>query len=261
MSNWTDKLFIERSDLFLKLMNQRWLHTDELINGITAVLRRYGISSGILLDLCCGNGRVSIHMAKKGFRAVGLDFSKTFLDDARRRADEHGVSKTVTFLEGDVRKLKEALRSSSESFDVVINAWTSVGFFSVKDDFNVFKQARELSRQGAILIIAETMHTEFLSAKFTPTSYTEINDIMMLKNRKYDPTTSKMNESWIFYEKSGENLKFIDRVEIELHVYSPSELTCLLRNAGWEPLAFYGSFSTLQPMSPLTSLNIVARAR
>jgi hypothetical protein len=49
-------------------------------------------------------------------------------------------------------------------------------------------------------------------------------------------------------------------VEFEIHVYSLSELSSLLREAGWETVRFYGNLSTLQPMSPLTSMNIVAKA-
>jgi hypothetical protein len=55
-------------------------------------------------------------------------------------------------------------------------------------------------------------------------------------------------------------LEFIDKVEIEHHIYSLSELSSLLKRAGWETVASYGNISTLQPMSPLTSLNIAAKA-
>ncbi|MEM3010424.1 MAG: class I SAM-dependent methyltransferase [Candidatus Bathyarchaeia archaeon] len=261
MSDWTRKLFVERSDLFLKFLDQRWSRTDELVNGIVKVLNGFGIASGRLLDLCCGNGRISIRMAEKGFKAVGVDISKTFLDNAKRKAEEHKVSHMVTFLEGDVRNLKKIVGKEFQPFDVVVNAWTSIGYFSEKDDLNIFKQARELSRKDAILIIAETMHTEFLSIKFVPTAYTEINDMVMLESRKYDPAKAKFNMSWSFYKRHGENLEFIDKVELELHVYSPSELSKLLMKAGWETMAFYGNLSTLQPLNPLTHLNIVAKAQ
>jgi len=261
MSDWTKKLFIDHSDLFLKLMNERWSRTEELVNGMVKVLSNFGVTSGNLLDLCCGNGRISIYMAKKGFKAVGVDISRAFLEDARRKAEEHRVSNMVTFLEGDVRNLKKVAGRVSQNFDVVVNAWTSIGYFSPEDDLNVFKQARELSREGAVLFIAETMHSDFLSLKFTPTAYTEVDNIVMLENRKYDPTTSQISSSWAFYNKRGEDLMFIDRIEIENHAYSISELSSLLRKACWEPVAFYGNLSTCQPMTPLTSLNVVARAR
>lgn len=111
MSKWTRKLFIERADLFLKLMNQRWTLTDGLANGMSRLLETFGIKSGTLLDLCCGNGRVSIFMAKKGYKAVGVDMSKTFIEDAKRKAEEQRIAESVTFLEGDVRKLKNVINS------------------------------------------------------------------------------------------------------------------------------------------------------
>lgn len=105
------------------------------------------------------------------------------------------------------------------------------------------------------------MHSEYLSVKFTPTSYMAVDNIVLLESRKYDPTRSNINTSWAFYNERGENLEFIDRVEIEHHIYNLSELSSILRKAGWEVAATYGNLSTLQSMSPLTSLNIVAKAR
>jgi SAM-dependent methyltransferase len=261
MSDWTNKLFIQRADLFLKLLNQRWPKTEELVNGIVKVLNGYGIEQGRLLDLSCGNGRISIHMAKRGFKAVGVDISKPFLKDAIRKAEENGVSRLVTFLEGDVRKLRSVVGKKHGTFDVVVSAWTSIGFYSEEDDFDVFRQARELSRNGTILLITETMHTERLSIKFAPTSYTELDGMLMLEDRKYDPTYGRIRTVWLFYEKHGQDLHFVDRVDLDHHVYSLSELCTLLRRAGWEILAHYGSLSTLEPMTPLTHMNIVARTQ
>jgi hypothetical protein len=56
MTHWTNKLFIERSDLFLKIMNQRWAKTEQLVKGIVKLLDDFGIKSGNVLDLCYGNG-------------------------------------------------------------------------------------------------------------------------------------------------------------------------------------------------------------
>ena len=260
MKNWIDELFIQRSGLFLKLLNQRWSRTGELVNGMLKVLDGFGIKSGAMLDLCCGNGRISIFMAKMGFRTVGVDISKVFLEDGRRKALENGVDKQVTFLEGDVRNLKNVLGGNFEPFDVVVNAWTSIGYYSQSDDLDVFKQARQLSREGAVLLILETMHTEYLSLRFFPTSNGETDNLVMLEDRKFDPINARVRTKWSFYKRRGENLEFVDRVEFEHHIYSLSELSSLLRKAGWETVASYGNLSTLQAMSPLTSLNIAAKA-
>jgi ubiquinone/menaquinone biosynthesis C-methylase UbiE len=261
MSDWTRKLFVEHSELFLKLLDEKWSKTEDVVNGMAKVLGSFGIKSGNVLDLCCGNGRISVYMAKKGFKAVGVDFSRAFLENAGKKAVEHGVSNNITFLEGDARNLKKAVGHVLQPFDVVVSAWTSFGYFSLDDDVKMFKQARELSRKDAVLIISETIHSEFLAVKFAPNTYQEVGDIVLLENRKYDPTTSQLTATWIFYKKLGENLEFIDKIEIEHHIYSQSELSSVLRKAGWEPMAFYGSFLTLQSMNPLTGLNVVARAK
>ena len=260
MNDWTEKLFIERPEIFLKLMNQRWARTEELVNGMVKILKDHGITSGRPLDLCCGNGRISVHMAKRGFRTVGVDMSPTFLEDAKRKADENGVSDMTSFLHGDVRKLKNVIGKIAKPFDVVVDVWTSIGFSSPEDDLKVFKQARELARSGAILFIAETTHNDYISLKFFPTSYEEVDGLVLLENRTFDPTRSMMRTTWSFYEKQQRNLIFIDKADLALHVYSVSELSTLLRRSGWEPVAFYGNLTTLQPMSALTRMDLVAKA-
>src|SRR5271154_4481453 len=39
-----------------------------------------------VLDLCCGPGRCSIALAKRGFRVTGVDRTKYLLDKARAKA-------------------------------------------------------------------------------------------------------------------------------------------------------------------------------
>jgi hypothetical protein len=104
------------------------------------------------------------------------------------------------------------------------------------------------------------MHTEYLSLKFAPTSYSQTDGLVLLEDREYDPISACVMTSWTFYSKRGKNMEFIDKVDFQNHVYSASELSSLLRKAGWQTTALYGSILTLQPMSPLTSMNLVARA-
>jgi hypothetical protein len=164
-------------------------------------------------------------------------------------------------MEGDARKLKQILADvPARAFDVVTNVWTSVGFYTKKDDLQMFKQARQLSRKGAVLFIAETAHSEYLSLKFVPTSFAELDDTLLLEDRKYDAITAQASTRWSLYKKHSGNLEFIDRVEIRHHVYNLSELSGLLAEAGWKTVGAYGSLPTLQPLSPLTHMNIVAKA-
>ncbi len=49
-----------------------------------------GINGGILLDLACGTGSISVEMAKKGFDVIGVDSSIGMLNAARQKTYESG---------------------------------------------------------------------------------------------------------------------------------------------------------------------------
>lgn len=260
MYNWAEKLFIERADLSIKIMNLRWPHTEKFVDGMINLLKENGIISGRLLDLCCGNGRISIFIARKGFKALGVDYSKYYLEDARKKAEENGVSDLVTFIEGDVRSLKDVLKDYNRQFDVVVSAWTSIGYSTREDDFSVFKQARELSKENAILFILDTMHEGRASLRKTDTSFIDLEDMIMLERSQYDQVTSEQSTVWTFYRKRGDDLILEDVLDYRVHIYSLSELSLLLERAGWKVVRHYGNITTLQPMSPFTGMNIVAKA-
>jgi ubiquinone/menaquinone biosynthesis C-methylase UbiE len=58
-----------------------------------------------VLDLGCGKGAVSITLAKQlGFTLEGIDFFPPFIEEARKQAEDLGLSGTCRFREGDIRK-------------------------------------------------------------------------------------------------------------------------------------------------------------
>src|SRR5206468_11732591 len=56
----------------------------------------------VLYDLGCGDGRIVISAAKRGARATGVDLNPVRLAEARANAKQAGVTRQVTFKEGDL---------------------------------------------------------------------------------------------------------------------------------------------------------------
>jgi SAM-dependent methyltransferase len=56
---------------------------------------------GRALDVACGEGRNAIWLATRGWFAVGVDFSATAIDRARRLAEQARVDDRTQFLVGD----------------------------------------------------------------------------------------------------------------------------------------------------------------
>jgi SAM-dependent methyltransferase len=72
-----------------------------------------GHRTGTALDLGCGGGQVAIELARRGFRATGIDYSETAIELARANAAELDI----TFVVGDAL----ALPFADASFDLVVD--------------------------------------------------------------------------------------------------------------------------------------------
>ncbi len=58
-----------------------------------------------VLDLACGKGAVSIHIAEKfGCRVKGIDIMSDFIEVARQKSREYGVQSLCEYLTGDINE-------------------------------------------------------------------------------------------------------------------------------------------------------------
>ena len=101
---------------------------------------------GRALDVACGEGRNAIWLAARGWAAVGVDFSATAVDRARRLAQEAGVGERAEFVVGDVTTglLPEG------SYDAVVIAYLHL-FAQART--RVVRHAAELVAPGGVLLV------------------------------------------------------------------------------------------------------------
>ncbi|MEZ5856967.1 MAG: methyltransferase domain-containing protein [Hyphomicrobiaceae bacterium] len=104
--------------------------------------------SSQILDLCCGQGRHCLELARRGYRKVnGVDRSRYLIRLARKRAQSEGLN--VTFKEGDARNP----RLNESSFDCVAIMGNSFGYFSNKqDDEKVLTTVGSLRPSGQLVL-------------------------------------------------------------------------------------------------------------
>jgi D-alanine-D-alanine ligase len=102
-----------------------------------------------ILDLCCGQGRHCLELARRGFKNVtGVDRSRYLIRLAKKRAQAESLQ--VVFKEGDARtpRLQEA------SFDCVAIMGNSFGYFSNKqDDEKVLTTVGKLLRPSGQIVL------------------------------------------------------------------------------------------------------------
>lgn len=102
-----------------------------------------------ILDLCCGQGRHCLELARRGFKNVtGVDRSRYLIRLAKKRAQNEGLQ--VVFKEGDARnpRLPESM------FDCVAIMGNSFGYFSnQKDDEKVLTTVGKMMRPSGQLLL------------------------------------------------------------------------------------------------------------
>jgi SAM-dependent methyltransferase len=98
-----------------------------------------------ILDVPCGYGRHAAELARRGFRVVGVDLSRSMIAEARRRFAAHP---RLSFRRRDMRRI--AFRVE---FDAVVNLYTSFGYFTpAQNEAALRRMARALRPGGRLLI-------------------------------------------------------------------------------------------------------------
>jgi len=233
-----DDLFLNKSSLFLKILNSRWSMGEVERNHILKLFEKHGLGKDVkILDLGCGNGRISVNLALKGYRVVGVDYSEKFIEDAIHKACEHGVLDKVSFRVGDAREIDRLF--DEEEFDVALMYWTTIiGYYEPNTDRVILEKLRKVVKENGYLYILNQASYENVVARIrqcgSPSYYSEIDDEMVLiEKSELLVDKAVIRNTWIFYRKSGKDLEYVDEVCFDLKLYSFHELLELARKAGW----------------------------
>jgi len=208
---------------------ERWEKTPEEVTNIISLLK---INPGAsVLDLCCGPGRHSLELARRGFSVVGVDRTQAYLEKARKQAKVERLK--AKFIQEDMRSF-----CRPNTFDVVVNLFSSFGYFEdIKDDKQVITNVyRSLKNKGVFLI--ETMGKEVLARIFCERDWRRVNDIIVLQERKVCRNWSWIENRWIMI-KDGK----MEECKISHRLYSAVELTALLNECGFNAVDVYGDLT------------------
>ena len=197
---------------------------------IVRILKNNGIPKGRILEVCCGNGRFCIHLAKRGYHVTGVDISPLFIEDAARRARKAGVGARTKFIRGDLRKIDTAVTGA---FDAVLNIWTAIGYYDKKTDERFFKKAYALLKKNGLFMIFNTMSMDFLSHYYMPRLYDDTKDLLILHRNEFDRAHSRLDDTLIIYKKDGKDLKYVDTEKTILRIYGRNELIEMAEKAGF----------------------------
>jgi SAM-dependent methyltransferase len=221
----------EEADWFEQWFGEDYLHiyqhrdereAEHAVELIAANLAGRQIHS--VLDLGCGSGRHTKVLFERGW-TVGLDLSMALLKVARRE------SPGAPYVRADMRELPFA----DDSFDLVVNLFTSFGYF--EDDR---EHARVLSRVCAVTRHGGTFVIDFLNAAQVRRELVPYDE--RVKNGITIEQTRTISQDDRFVEKRirlrGRGKEYIERVRL----LSEADLERMLSVAGFDVSKRFGDY-------------------
>ncbi len=191
-----------------------------------------------ILDLCCGQGRHCLELARRGFKNVtGVDRSRYLVRLAKKRAQNEGLQ--VVFKEGDARNP----RLNENTFDCVAIMGNSFGYFSNKtDDEKVLTTVGKILRPSGQLVLDIT-DGAYMADHFERRSWEWIDEHhLVCRERSLSADRERLiSREVIVHDESG---VLADQFYAE-RLYTKDGIQKLLEKTGFRNVRHHGNADSL----------------
>ncbi|MFF8444088.1 class I SAM-dependent methyltransferase [Streptomyces californicus] len=184
-----------------------------------------------VLDLCCGPGLFVVPLAARGYEVTGVDLSPSMLERARAACDAAGAKARLE--RADMLTYREP-----EAFDVVLNVFTSFGYFeAAEDNLRVLRNARESLAPGGRLLV-DVMGKEVLAGWIGRPKAVDLPDgsYVVQRDTVLD-SWRRLRTDWTLVRGTTART-----ASITSWLYSAAELHALFEEAGFTDVECFGGF-------------------
>jgi SAM-dependent methyltransferase len=205
---------------------------------------------GATLDLCCGTGRHSVILHRRGWNIVGVDLSRNLLMIAKRRMSQAGAR--FPLVRADMRHFP----FRNAVFDAVINMFTSFGYLpSESEDITCLLEInRTLKKHGKFLL--DIANRDHIVRNFRERDWAEFEPYYLLERRVLDLKNSRLFGQWILVRKDGRKNKSIMH---EVRLYTLTRVGQLLKEADLTIDEVYGGYEKQEFNLDASRMIVLAR--
>jgi SAM-dependent methyltransferase len=197
--------------------------TDEVSDRQVATIAGFvTVQPGVrVLDCPCGFGRISNRLAGLGADVVAIDSGERFLEVARK------AGSPVDYRLADMREL-----DFDAEFDVIVNVFTSFGYYDERTDRAVLAGFRRALKPGGRLVIdllnSQRIFGYIAAGGGVSLSMLQRDDDLLIDRNGYDAAEGRLVTERISV-RDGK----VRRYHFSVRAFSPFEISSWLRDAGF----------------------------
>lgn len=222
---------------------------------LLGLLKEYGVTEGLVLDMGCGTGSITEYLGQAGYDMIGIDNSEDMLSIAMEKAAEKELN--ILYLLQDMREF--------ELYGTVAAA------VSICDSMNYITEPEELWEVFRLVNNYLDPGGLFIFDLNTPYKYKEIlADSVIAENREdcafiwdnYYDEESSINEYdlSVFVEEEKDCFRRYREIHYQ-RSYPLEEIKELLLQAGMEFVTAYDAFTREAPKDDSERIYVIAREK
>lgn len=225
---------------------------DETAKYVADILNENGIKKGILLDLACGTGTMSVQMAKRGYEVIGIDNSPEMLSEAREKACE--AREDILFLCQDMCDID--LYGTVECTICLLDSLNHLE--SEEELLAAFKGVSLFTVPGGLFIFDVNTQYKHKYVLGNNTFVYDNDDVYCVWQNEYDDESKTVEIFLDFFEEENGLYRRSSEYFTEC-AFSDETIRRLLKEAGFSDVKAYGELSGHAPSETEERIFYVAR--
>lgn len=220
---------------------------------LTALLKEYNVTDGLVLDLGCGTGTMTELLASKGYDMIGVDYSEDMLEIAMEKREASGHD--ILYLLQDMREFE-----LYGTVRAVVSICDSVNYITEEEDLEeVFRLVNNyLDPKGVFIFDFKTLYNyqTILGDRTIAEKREECSFIW--DNYYYEEEKINEYELTLFIRDEGDMYRKFEEIHYQ-KAYTLEEMIRLVKASGLEFVAAYDAFTKNAPDEKSERIYMVAR--
>lgn len=217
-------------DLMVDFDYEKWfLYIEDIFN-------RYNKNPQTILEMACGTGNLSYHLAKARYDLTCFDISEDMLSYAYQKLRRY---KNVDIMKQDMIGF-----NLNKTFDAVLSICDSINYITKEKDIEkVFKNVYDHLEKDGVFIFDINSHYKLKHVIGNNTFVEDNEEVFYVWENFYDEIED-LCEFYLtfFFKKDGVNYERFDEEHIE-KAYKTSKIVELLKKVGFSKIDPYEGFS------------------